>query len=109
MENLSAVKTGHVGWIEFITDGERATTHIAYAYEDGSVYLPEGPEVVTELDFRLAAATSRFWPMRRESDLREEIAQQIESAVYTVNPDGQAGTVALSMKRQAARIVRALS
>ena len=41
--------------------------------------------------------------------IREQLSQQVESAVYTVNPDGQAGTVALSMKRQAARIVRALS
>jgi hypothetical protein len=35
-------------------------------YEDGSVYLPEGPDVVTERDFRMAAATDRFWRLVRE-------------------------------------------
>lgn len=54
------------GWYEFVTPGERATTHIGYVYEDGSVYLPEGPDVVTERDFRMAAATDRFWRLVRE-------------------------------------------
>jgi hypothetical protein len=54
------------GWYEFITPGEQATTHIAYVYSDGSVYLPEGPDVVSEIDFRMAAATDRFWRLVRE-------------------------------------------
>lgn len=58
----------HIGWIEFVSPGEHATTHIAYVYEDGSVYLPEGPSVVTETDFRLASATDRFWPLVRLAD-----------------------------------------
>ena len=54
----------HVGWIEF-ANADTATTHIAYVYEDGSIYLPEGRDVVDETDFRLAAATDRFWPLQR--------------------------------------------
>jgi hypothetical protein len=54
------------GWYEFVSPSEAATTHIAYVYEDGSVYLPEGPDVVTEEQFRLAAATNRFWRLVRE-------------------------------------------
>lgn len=63
---MSEAATDTVGWYEFVTPGERATTHIAYVYEDGSVYLPEGPDVVTEIDFRMAAATDRFWRLVRE-------------------------------------------
>lgn len=61
--------TDQTGWYEFVTPGEAATTHIGYVYEDGSVYLPEGPDVVDETDFRMAAATDRFWRLIRV-DLR---------------------------------------
>lgn len=60
------MSTERDGWYEFITPDEKATTHIAYVYEDGSVYLPEGPDVATEQDFRLASATARFWRLVRE-------------------------------------------
>lgn len=53
------------GWYEFITANEAATTHIAYACEDGSVYLPEGPDVVTGRDFKAASKTARFWRLDR--------------------------------------------
>lgn len=55
------------GWFEFILPGV-ATTHIAYVYEDGSVYLPEGPAVVTERDFLFADAEGRAWHLVREDD-----------------------------------------
>ena len=45
------------GWFEFIVDA--ATTHIAYVYEDGSVYLPEGREVVDLDDWTLANASGK--------------------------------------------------
>jgi hypothetical protein len=53
------------GWYEFIKPSDAATTHIAYVFEGGSIYLPEGADVVTEQDFRLAAATNRFWRLVR--------------------------------------------
>jgi hypothetical protein len=61
--------TARTGWYEFVTPGERSTTHIAYVYEDGSIYLPEGYEIVTETDFRLAAATPRFWRLIRGNEV----------------------------------------
>lgn len=67
------------GWYEFVTPGEKATTHIAYVYGDGSVYLPEGFDVVTYTDFRMAAATDRFWRLVREQhdDTGPELARRI--------------------------------
>jgi len=64
--NFGPVDPDRTGWYEFVTPGEKATTHIAYVYEDGSVYLPEGYDIVTETDFRMAAATDRFWRLVRE-------------------------------------------
>lgn len=70
-----------LGWHEFILDGV-ATTHIAYVYEDGSIYFPEGPEVVTEADFRLASAAGRVFPLVRAADLPggDPTEEQIELA-----------------------------
>lgn len=59
---------GHIGWVEFVTADDAATTHIAYFHEDGSVYLPEGPDVVSGETFRLAATADRFWPLVRVAD-----------------------------------------
>ena len=42
-------QTDRTGWYEFIS-ADKATTHIAYVYEDGSIYFPEGPTVVGEDD-----------------------------------------------------------
>lgn len=53
------------GWYEFVKPGG-STTHIAYVHEGGSVYLPEGLDVVGEEDFRLASASDRFWRLVRE-------------------------------------------
>lgn len=60
--------TEHIGWVEFVTADDAATTHVAYVHEDGSVYLPEGPVVVSGETFRLAAATDRFWPLVRAAN-----------------------------------------
>lgn len=56
-----------VGWYEFIMP-KGSTTHIGYLREDGSVYLPEGPGVITELGFWLASATERFWKLERAQE-----------------------------------------
>lgn len=62
-----ATAEDRTGWYEFIRDGA-VTTHVAYVYEDGSVYFPEGPDVVCEIDFRLATAAGRCWRLVREAD-----------------------------------------
>lgn len=71
----------HVGWVEFVTADDAATTHIAYVHEDGSVYLPEGHDVVTWEVFRLTAATDRFWPLVRRPD---RPAPQVDEGVEDV-------------------------
>ena len=60
---LSVQRVGYVGWVEFASC--TATTHIAHLYEDGSIYLPEGLDVVSEFDLRHADATNRMWPLIR--------------------------------------------
>lgn len=44
-----------VGWYEVIHPS-RATTHIAYVHEDGSIYFPEGTQVLDSHEFTFAAA-----------------------------------------------------
>lgn len=44
-----------VGWYEVIHPST-ATTHIAYVYEDGSVYFPEGLQSLDRHEFEFAAA-----------------------------------------------------
>lgn len=53
------------GWYEFIHP-IRATTEIAHVSESGRIYLPEAQHGLTEEDFRLAAASNRFWRLVRE-------------------------------------------
>ena len=65
---LERERRDNTGWHEFVTADDSATTHIAYVYEDGSIYLPEGPDVVTATDFRMAAATGRFWRLERAGE-----------------------------------------
>lgn len=45
-----------------VLSGEQTQVDV---YEDGSVYLPEGLDVVNETDFRMASATNRFWRLVR--------------------------------------------
>ena len=47
-----------VGWYEVIHPS-RATTHIAYVHEDGSIYFPEGTQILDTHEFAFAAATGR--------------------------------------------------
>jgi hypothetical protein len=54
------------GWYEFILDG-KATTHVAYVHEGGSVYLPEAD--VTEDDFLFASAAGRVFRLMRTEDV----------------------------------------
>lgn len=65
MSNENTERIDRAGWYEFIMPGG-STTHIAYAYENGTVYLPEGEDVVSEQDFHLASASDRFWRLVRE-------------------------------------------
>lgn len=58
------------GWFEFIMPGG-STTHIAYVYEDGSVYLPEGRDVVDEDDWVLAKASGRVWQLIRADQVAD--------------------------------------
>lgn len=52
------LREGGVGWYEVIHPS-RATTHIAYVHEDGSIYFPEGDYPLSEHEFAFAAATGR--------------------------------------------------
>ena len=63
-----------IGWFEFITPDNAATTHIAYVTESGHIYLPD-PNVSREA-FRLAAATDRFWKLSRSADLADSLEAQ---------------------------------
>lgn len=58
----------NVGWFEFYKP-DVMTTHIAYVYEDGSVYLPEGLDVVDEVDFTLANARGLVYRLVRADDV----------------------------------------
>lgn len=49
------LREGGVGWYEVIHPS-RATTHIAYVHEDGSIYFPEGTQVLDRHEFAFAAA-----------------------------------------------------
>lgn len=62
---MSVPRVDRTGWYEFIREGG-STTHIVYVHEDGSVYLPEGPMVASEMDFLFAAARGRAWRLVRE-------------------------------------------
>ena len=54
-----------VGWIEFIKMPE-ATTHIAYIYSSGEVYLPDGENVTALYE---AHAAGRAWHLIRAADV----------------------------------------
>lgn len=52
------------GWYEVIHPA-KATTHIAYVHEDGSIYFPEGTQVLDRHEFDFAAARGRAHRMIR--------------------------------------------
>ncbi|AXH46735.1 hypothetical protein QCN35_gp74 [Arthrobacter phage Synepsis] len=53
------------GWYEFIHP-TKATTHIAYVFENGDIYLPE--EGITSEDFTLAAFNDKAHRLVRADD-----------------------------------------
>jgi hypothetical protein len=61
--------TSGPGWYEVINPRD-ATTCIALVYEDGSLYLPEGEDVLTEEAFAFAAARGQVHRLARVDELR---------------------------------------
>ena len=55
------------GWHEF-AHVVKSTTHIAYIYENGSAYFPEGPTVVGPDDFTYAAARGKVHRLVRADE-----------------------------------------
>lgn len=61
------------GWYEVIHPS-KATTHIAYVYEDGSIYFPEGKQVLGRHEFEFAAAQGKAHRLvRADADVIREI------------------------------------
>lgn len=58
------LREGGVGWYEVIHPS-RATTHVAYVHEDGSIYFPEGTQVLDSHEFAFAAARGRAYRLVR--------------------------------------------
>jgi hypothetical protein len=56
------------GWYEVIHP-ENATTCIALVYEDGSLYFPEGGQVLTRTEFTFAAARGRAHRLVRADEV----------------------------------------
>lgn len=56
------------GWYEFHALPVN-TTHVAYVYGDGSVYLPEGPDVTDEMEFRWAVENGDAFRLVRVDEL----------------------------------------
>lgn len=55
------------GWYEVIHPS-RATTHVAYVYEDGSIYFPEGVQVLDRHEFAFAAARGKVYRLVRAAE-----------------------------------------
>lgn len=56
------------GWYEVISP--RATTCIVYVHEDGSLYLPEGPDALDETEFAFAAARGNAHRLVRADEMQ---------------------------------------
>ena len=66
-ENLvAAPEEVGIGWYEWLAS-QRSTTHIAYLYESGRVYLPE--HQVTEHEFLSALNNGRAFRLYRLDEL----------------------------------------
>lgn len=61
-----------VGWFEWLAP-ERSTTHVAYLYESGRVYLPEYQ--VTKADFLNALSHGRAFRLYKLSDLEAHTSE----------------------------------
>lgn len=64
--DLAQINSGS-GWYE-VANPRTATTCIAYVYEDGSVYFPEGEQVLNREEFEFAAARGRAHRLARADD-----------------------------------------
>lgn len=62
---------GGSGWYEVIHPAH-ATTHVAYVYEDGSIYFPEGVQVLDRHEFAFAAARGEVFRLVR-AESREDV------------------------------------
>lgn len=61
-----------IGWYEWFTSPE-TTTHIAYLYESGRIYLPEFQ--VTKQQFLNALSTGKAFRLYRLDELEEHSAE----------------------------------
>jgi hypothetical protein len=82
------------GWHEFITP-VKALTRIAYVYESGEVYLPEGGDPD---DFVLAASYGRVYRLVREDEAAAQppapiTAEDVRAAEDSWSALGAAGRV----------------
>jgi len=58
------------GWYEVINP-RNATTCIALVHEDGSLYLPEGQDTLTETEFAFAAARGHAHRLVRADEVQQ--------------------------------------
>lgn len=66
-QETEADRNSGPGWYEVINP-RNATTNIALVHEDGSLYLPEGPDALTEDEFAFAAARGNAHRLVRADD-----------------------------------------
>lgn len=77
------------GWYEVIHPS-RATTHVAYVYEDGSIYFPEGEQLLDRHEFAFAAARGNVHRLVRAACACGCDMATIDGADCTL-PDGHDG------------------
>jgi hypothetical protein len=75
-ELMSVTVNSGEGWYEFFHP-TKVTTHVAYVFTNGDIYLPE--EGVEYDDFVLASARGQVYRLVREEDL----------AVHPISMDGK--------------------
>ncbi len=66
-DRLDQIDSGP-GWFEVIHPSH-ATTHIVYVYEDGSLYFPEGTQVLDHHEFAFADLQGRAYRLVRSDAL----------------------------------------
>ena len=70
------VATDGAGWVEFIMP-KTGTTHIAYVYEGGGTYLPDGE--LDSMNLLEATARGKAWRMVRATDVLAILTPRAES------------------------------
>ncbi|MEL3944835.1 hypothetical protein [Streptomyces sp. LNU-CPARS28] len=108
-------------WYEVINP-RNATTSIALVHDDGSLYLPEGPDALTVEEFHFAAARGRTYRMMRvdeamavadaeQADLHTRLAQVeelVSIAHQTSNQSEAARAAAAARVAEVRRIAKRL-